>query len=637
MSIDGAHEFDEMKKEEAPAKKDLKYWTVGSYDWKYLCTPEWPWCRGSKGARAPPRFFGRDSWLGMLTATVMGLQHAMAMLAGLTTVPFLIGNNAVQNTVPGTPEYDEAIDTQQYLISAGLIICGICTMIQVTSIPLPFNRQIGAGILSVMGISFTTFAPANSTIAKLIAEGETFDEAYGKVLGTAAICGLVPIAISFLPHRAIKKLFPPVVCGVTIVLIGINLCGVGIKAWGGGAFCADNYKGLEVATDAPCFTLNATTNAYDPVFNPKTGDTSTCYFNVPINCLNGDVALPFGSPAFIGLGFAVFAMIVVLELFGSPFMRNVEVIIALLVGYMIAGIATYDGKKFVTGSKISAAPAITFLWVKTFPLAIYGPLVLPLLIVFIITSIETVGDVSATEEASFLSTSGPSHDKRVRGSLLNDGLSGIFSALATSLPLTTFAQNNGVISLTAVASRQAGWACAVWLFVLGVIAKFAAIITTIPDCVFGGMTTFLFANVIASGIKIIVGDRLTRRNRVILAFSLALGVGVTLVPQWASNALWDCSGCSAGVEGLRDALITVLETGFCVGALTAILLNLLFPMETPMIVPAPTSKGLPIHQEPSFIRQGDDDDLTPPMQEAMSKYDSSVHANKDSPTGAVVV
>jgi xanthine/uracil permease len=67
--------------------------------------------------------------------------------------------------------------------------------------------------------------------------------------------------------------------------------------------------------------------------------------NVPINCLNGDVALPFGSPAFIGLGFAVFAMIVVLELFGSPFMRNVEVIIALLVGYMIAGIATYDGKK----------------------------------------------------------------------------------------------------------------------------------------------------------------------------------------------------------------------------------------------------------------------------------------------------
>ena len=83
----------------------------------------------------------------------------------------------------------------------------------------------------------------------------------------------------------------------------------------------------------------------------------------------------------------------------------------------------------MTSAAIDAAPAITFLWRYTFPLKIYGPLVLPLLIVFIITSIETVGDVTATEEASFVSTTGPSHEKRVRGALLNDGLGGIFSAL----------------------------------------------------------------------------------------------------------------------------------------------------------------------------------------------------------------
>ncbi|EFN55989.1 hypothetical protein CHLNCDRAFT_145360 [Chlorella variabilis] len=634
MSTDGSDQMDGLKKEEAyPVKKDLKYWTVGDYNWKYLCTPQWPWCRGNK-RRSPPQFFGKDSWLGLLTAAVMGLQHAMAMLAGLTTVPYLIGNNALQEAEKmfgvDSAEYDEAIQTQQYLISAGLIICGIMTMVQVTAIPLPFKRQIGAGILSVMGISFTTFSPANSTIQKLIGEGETFNEAYGKVLGTAALCALVPVAISFLPHRAIKRIFPPVVCGVTIVLIGINLCGVGMKAWGGGAFCADNYKGLEIPVDGACSFVNATTNELQPVFDPKT-KTDTCYINVPINCRNGDVILPFGSAAFIGLGFAVFSMIVILELFGSPFMRNV--IIALLFGYMIAGIATYDGAKFVTGAKISAAPAITFLWVHTFPLKIYAPLILPMLIVFTITSIETVGDVAATEEASFISTEGPSHDKRIRGALLNDGIGGIFSALATSLPLTTFAQNNGVISLTAVASRQAGWSCAIWLFVLGVIAKFAAVITTIPDCVFGGMTTFLFANVIASGIKIIVGDHLTRRNRVILAFSMALGVGVTLVPQWATNALWPCTGCSEGVKGLQEAVITILETGFCIGALTAIFLNLVLPMETPMIVPAPTSKGLPINQEPSFIRH-DDDNMEPPSQEPMAKYDA---AASGAPAGAIVV
>jgi hypothetical protein len=82
------------------------------------------------------------------------------------------------------------------------------------------------------------------------------------------------------------------------------------------------------------------------------------------------------------------------------------------------------------------------------------------------------------------------------------------------------------------------------------------------------------------------GDRLTRRNRVILAFSLALGVGVSLVPQWAANALWPCTGCSEGVHGLRDALIIVLEEGFCIGALIAIFLNLVLPMETPMVRPA---------------------------------------------------
>lgn len=210
---------------------------------------------------------------------------------------------------------------------------------------------------------------------------------------------------------------------------------------------------------------------------------------------------------------------------------------------------------------------------------IYGPLVLPLIIVFIITSIETVGDVSATEEASFISTTGPGHERRIRGALTNDSLSSIFSSLvsgawrapalvqpgrqaggrvdgragkraagghgqaggqaiacrmlasmrdahamaiqaamsklgrpsaqiwyiqpagalqvpppmhtsspppppglqATSLPLTTFAQNNGVISLTAVASRQAGWACALWLFLFGIFAKFGGLITSIPD------------------------------------------------------------------------------------------------------------------------------------------------------------
>jgi xanthine/uracil permease len=83
-----------------------------------------------------------------------------------------------------------------------------------------------------MGVSFATFSPADKVLKTLIKEGNSFEEAYGMVLGTAAICALVPVAISFLPHRVIRKVFPPVVCGLVIMLIGINLGGVGIKVGG---------------------------------------------------------------------------------------------------------------------------------------------------------------------------------------------------------------------------------------------------------------------------------------------------------------------------------------------------------------------------------------------------------------------
>lgn len=151
-----------------------------------------------------------------------------------------------------------------------------------------------------------------------------------------------------------------------------------------------------------------------------------------------------------------------------------------------------------------------------------------------------------------------------------------------------------MIALTAVASRQAGWACAAWLFSLGVLGKVAGLITSIPDCVIGGMTTFLFANVVSSGIKIVVGEHLSRRNRFIMGCALALGLGVTLVPAWALNALWPCADCGSGLKGLRDAIISILSTGFCIGAIVAMLLNLILPLESPMVrappaVPAPAS------------------------------------------------
>jgi NCS2 family nucleobase:cation symporter-2 len=114
---------------------------------------------------------------------------------------------------------------------------------------------------------------------------------------------------------------------------------------------------------------------------------------------------------------------------------------------MIAGVTNYNGLNYVDTTKIADADPITFLWTTTFPLGLYGPAVIPLLIGFMVTTVETVGDVTATYEASELDTTTQRYDESIQGGLAADSLLSVFSALATSMPMTTFSQNNGVIAL----------------------------------------------------------------------------------------------------------------------------------------------------------------------------------------------
>ena len=159
------------------------------------------------------------------------------------------------------------------------------------------------------------------------------------------------------------------------------------------------------------------------------------------------------------------------------------------------------------------------------------------------------------------------------------------------MPNTTFSQNNGVIALTKCASRRAGYACGIWLILLGVFGKVAGIITSIPDCVLGGMTIFLFANVLASGINLTKNvDLESRRNRFVLAFSLALGVGVTIWPYAFLDRraspytapFWKCDECENAMKGLRNGVSIFLSTGYCVGSVAAMVLNAILPEDTEM-------------------------------------------------------
>lgn len=305
----------------------------------------------------------------------------------------------------------------------------------------------------------------------------------------------------------------------------------------------------------------------------------------------GDTRDVYGASAYVGLGFLVFSTIMIVEMFGSPFLRNSAAVIGLLFGYAMAAASRHGKKKYVPVTKMDQAPGITFLWTKRpfFPLGFYPPAIIPLFIVFSITSLETWGDTAATIEASRMPTDyNPTMVKQMKGALLNDCISSIFSGLAGTLPLTTFAQNNGIIAFTGVAARRSGIACGIWLLVLGILGKVGAFIVSIPDPVLGGMTTFLFANVLMSGMKIVMTspEGLSRRNRFIMAASLAVGLGVTFRPQWADNALWpldgkmrDGSKFGEAKKGVRDAIILVLSTGFCFGSLVAFVLSLALPRD----------------------------------------------------------
>lgn len=281
--------------------------------------------------------------------------------------------------------------------------------------------------------------------------------------------------------------------------------------------------------------------------------------------------LPWGSAEFIGLGFLVFASIILFEKWGSPIMQSCAVILGLLVGCIVAAACGY-----FSSSKISSAPAATFIWVHTFKLSLYGPVVLPMLAVYLVLMMEAIGDITATCDVSRIEVEGDVFESRIQGGVLADGFNGVLAGLMTMTPMSTFAQNNGVISLTKCANRTVGYFCCFFLLIMGIFSKFAAAIVSIPDSVIGGMQTFLFCSVAVSGVRIISTVPFTRRTRFILTSSLSMGLGAILVPDWFSY-VFTYSGDNTGLQGFLDAIVIFMESGFTITAFVGLILNLFIP------------------------------------------------------------
>ncbi|KPV72973.1 uncharacterized protein RHOBADRAFT_17422 [Rhodotorula graminis WP1] len=520
----------------------------GDYDFGYLCMPQLPcsFGRGKKEMRSA-QFYGLNESMPLMLAIICGLQHALAMLAGLITPPIIFA---------GQLGFSGA--RQNQMVAVSLLASGILSIVQMTRVPIPFTNKrywLGTGLITVVGTSFATLSTASAIFSALYADGTcpstvvngtvvrgACPEAYGMLLGTSCLCSILPMAMSFVPPRILKRIFPPTVTGVVVLLIGAKLVGEsGALNWmgGSGACRSRPAEGL--------FALCPSINAPHP--------------------------LPWGSAEFLGLGFLSFMTIIIIEFVGSPAMRSASIILGLAVGCLVAGPLGY-----IDSSSIRTAPAITFLWVETFPLKIYGPAILPMLAVYISLAMEAIGDVTASSEASRQPVKGALFDSRIQGGVLADGLNGLLSGLAMNAPVSIFAQNNGVISVTRCGNRFAGYVCACFLILFGILAKISGVFLAIPNSVLGGVTTFLFASVAVSGLKILSTASFSRRDRVILAAALSFGLTTMLVKDWTSY-IFTYKGGNAALKGFMNSLIIILSTPFLIAGIIASLLNATLPLD----------------------------------------------------------
>ncbi|HCV76756.1 nucleobase:cation symporter-2 family protein [Pseudomonas oryzihabitans] len=391
------------------------------------------------------------------------------------------------------------------IVSMSLVISGIATFVQCRRFG-PF----GAGLLIVQGTSFNFVGPLIAGGALMVKNGTPVEAVMAAIFGVVMAGSFVEMGVSrVLPF--VKRLITPLVTGIVVLMIGLTLIKVGLISMGGGFAALGN------------------------------GTFAT-----------GENLLLSGT---------VLATIVVLNRIPLRALRSSAIVVALLLGYALAA---WLGRLNFTGMHEAA-------WVQIplplhFGLGFSWSLFVPLLVIYLVTSLEAIGDITATSKVSREPVEGPLWMQRIKGGVLVNGANSLLAGLFNTFPSSVFAQNNGVIQLTGIASRHVGLWIAAILVLLGLFPAVAGVIQAVPEPVLGGAAMVMFGAVAASGINILAGVELDRRALLIIAVSLALGLGISQVPEFLAHM----------PAGLR----AVLESGVATGGLCALLMNWFLP-ETP--------------------------------------------------------
>ncbi|WNV11220.1 nucleobase:cation symporter-2 family protein [Tardiphaga sp. 709] len=423
----------------------------------------------------------------------LGLQHVLVMYAGAVAVPLIIGR-----ALKLSPQ-DVA-----FLISADLFACGLATLVQCIGFP-----GVGIRLPVMMGVTFASVGPMLSmaTAPEIGLLG-----IYGSVIA-AGIFGIIvaPFISRLLP------LFPPVVTGTIIMVIGISLMRVGIN-WAGGGI--------------PTFTkmIDGVPHTFP---NPGYGQLQ-------------------------GLGIALFVLVVILALikWGTGFLSNVSVLLGIIAGAVLAsvlGVMHFD--------KVGTAGWVDIVLPFHFGMPQFHLVpIVTMCIVMIVVMIESLGMFLALGEMTDRKVDRDALTKGLRADGVGTFLGGIFN----TFPYTSFSQNVGLVGVTGVRSRWVTIAGGGIMLVLGLLPKMAALVESVPQVVLGGAGLVMFGMVAATGARILtaVDFKTNQRNLFVVAISVGFGMIPLVSPNFFKN--------------LPHNLHPLLESGILLCALVAVILNAFF-------------------------------------------------------------
>lgn len=401
---------------------------------------------------------------------------------------------------------------QVLLIQASLVMSAVSTLLQL----FPIGKYFGSGLPVILGVSFA-YVPSMQAIAASGGGIGASGGGIGAIAGAMLVGGIVAVLVGLFV-RKIRLLFPPVITGTVVFTIGLSL--------------------------------------YPTAINYMAGGTANTAEAVAAQGL--PEAMVYGSWQNWLIAALTLTVVMILNHRAKGIARLASILLGMLFGYAVA-----LAFGMVDFSDVGTAAWFSLPRPLHFGISFDAASCIAIGLLFAINSIQAIGDFTATTVGGL---SRQPTDQELQGGIIAYGTSNILAALMGGLPTATYSQNVGIVTTNRVVNRTVFAMAGGFLLLAGVSPKFAALLTTIPQCVLGGATITVFSTIAMTGMKLIASQELTARNTTIVGLSAALGVGISQ----AADALSQFPESVTMIFGKSPVVIATLM---------AVLLNLILPKE----------------------------------------------------------